>query len=131
MKPVTFFGVVLICGVFLSAMSLRSSDQGVPANPDIGNSWVATKSASSFDFLFSKPLPAQRGMDPRIDATWKRHSFGLPVKWIVIDHSLNYEYYYGRIDVRYCIVSLAIFTSLSTLVLSFVLWIRLIAFSRR
>ena len=99
--------LVLACGI--SALGLlRVRDEGA-ANSDLENSWVATKSASSPDILLSRPLPAPHPFpDPRM-ASWHREAHGLPVQWLIRDHSPDGIFYYARLDVGHA--GLSVFTS--------------------
>jgi hypothetical protein len=38
-------------------------------------------------------------------ASWRRHSLGLPVQWLVSDHAPDGAFYYARVDVGYAVLS--------------------------
>jgi hypothetical protein len=105
MKPILITIASLFIGCCFSAMSLFYARDEGQANSDLDNSWVVQK-GSSPDILFSHPLPPPNAspFDPRMNS-WRRHSYGLPVQWLVKDHSPDNSFYYARVDIGYAVFS--------------------------
>jgi len=104
--------IIILSALFLaccySALTLFYARDEGRAPPDLANSWVVN-AGNSHDILFSNPFPPPFcNYDPR-RASWHRHSYGLPVQWLVMDHAPDYTHYYGRVDVGYAMLSVVTF----------------------